>query len=305
MTGITQGIDSRIPEGTLPGISAKWLSRCVGDAEHFLARSFAKAPYLSRGDSGRFEGIFSRAELSRLLAMGIVPVTKVRLSNHDRAISARAWAKEENNIIVVDGERIERLIREGSTLVVSGVDRFAHGLFELCGGLQAELSYRLGANIFLSPPFAQGFSTHVDEHDVIVLQLEGEKDWQVYGSGGPIIQARLRKGDSLYVPRGFAHCAASADQSSLHASIGIRPATVADLLSYVVNEFAGSPELARTLQPGFAHRPDDLGPLLGASGQALGQQVEATGMDELAHAFCHTWINVRQRAARRIRGTTY
>jgi hypothetical protein len=309
MTDLVQDAGPRVPGGEPGEAAAGWLSRCVGDAEGFLA-SFGGAPYLSRGDSGRFGHLLSLAELGQLIAMGAIPAMKVKLVKHDQPVPARAWAKEKDNILVPDGDRVDRLIGDGCTMVITGVDRYAPGLFELCGGLQGELSYRLGANIYLTPPFAQGFSTHFDEHDVLVLQLDGEKEWQVFDrvtdrpgqaatvtpAQPPLIDTTLRKGDSLYIPRGFAHCAKSAGHSSLHASIGIYPSTVGELLGYAAGLLAESPALARPLPPGFAHSLDDIDELLTRTMRALSTHLNnADASDAIAHAFCRSWIEAPPR----------
>jgi ribosomal protein L16 Arg81 hydroxylase len=301
MIDIAQDLGSRVSPTT------KWLSSCVGDAERFLATSWATAPYLSRGNPDRFAAVLSYAELNQLLAMGVIPAVKVRMVNLGRAVPDRTWASEGSQALIADSERIGKLIEEGYTLVVNRIEKFARGLHQLCRGLQAELSCRFGANIYLTPPSSQGFTTHFDDHDVIVLQLAGEKDWQVFDrcAGQPLeatnvalppdqqptIAARLGKGDSLYVPRGFVHSAASASKHSLHASIGIYPMTVADLLRHAVNELAQSPVLSRPLPPGFASQPGNLSSLLAESGQALGEQLaDSATADELARVFCRSWM---------------
>jgi ribosomal protein L16 Arg81 hydroxylase len=37
-------------------------------------------------------------------------------------------------------------------------------------------------NIYLTPASNQGFRTHYDNHDVMVVQVEGEKLWRFYNS---------------------------------------------------------------------------------------------------------------------------
>ena len=36
------------------------------------------------------------------------------------------------------------------------------------------------ANVYFTPPRAQGFKTHHDTHDVFILQLLGSKRWRTY-----------------------------------------------------------------------------------------------------------------------------
>ena len=59
-------------------------------------------------------------------------------------------------------------------------------------------SHHVQANAYLSPPNAAGLNPHRDLHDVIVVQLEGDKCWDVEGLG----EVRLGEGDVLYLPAG-------------------------------------------------------------------------------------------------------
>ena len=112
---------------------------------------------------------------------------------------------------------------------------------------------------------------------MIVIQVEGEKAWRLYdmpietpfrGEGfqqgqyepGPLRQAFvLKPGDCAYVPRGLMHDAqTSGDKPSLHITVGLITRTWADLMLEAVSEAAlRSPELRRSLPPGFAHASFD------------------------------------------------
>jgi len=257
------------------------------------------------------KGSLSRDELEQLLAVGTIPAVKIRLVRNGRAAPDRAWANEGKQALIADGERIRHMVDDGFTLIVSQADKFAPGLFGLCSGLRAELSHRFAANIYLTPPTSQGFITHFDDHDVIVLQLAGEKDWRVYDrwtdapreptnvtipeGQEPIITTRLKQGDSLYIPRGFAHSASCTDQGSLHASVGIYPATLAHLLRHAVEELAMSGVLSEPLQPRFGSDPAELAPLISAASHVLSEQLAKSGRtEELARTFCQSWCNVGQ-----------
>jgi bifunctional lysine-specific demethylase and histidyl-hydroxylase NO66 len=284
-----------------------WLRRCVGDPEDFLAKSWGQAPSVHRGKPDQFRDIFSHAQLVQLLEMGVIPSVKIRMVRNGRILPDRTWATEEKRLLAANSRRIAELVSEGHTLAIRQVEWYAPGLFELCQGLQAELTYLVGTNVYLTPPSSQGFRSHYDDHDVIVLQLEGEKDWQVFDrttdeplrgptnvqvSDGqaPVLAARLAPGDSLYVPRGFVHCATAAGLSSLHISVGIYAATAADLLRYALNTLALSPALGVALAPAFAEHPDEVEALLAAAGRSLKQQLADPAMlAELAAGFCQAW----------------
>ena len=87
---------------------------------------------------------------------------------------------------------------------------------------------------------------HHDTHDVLVLQVAGEKRWLLYDPllelplkhqryskslgehGEPTDDLVLRAGDTLYLPRGWLHQAETSDTDSLHLTIGINAYTWLD-----------------------------------------------------------------------------
>ena len=55
-------------------------------------------------------------------------------------------------------------------------------LAALCRAMEKAFSSHFQANVYLSPPNAQGFGTHFDSHDVFVLQVAGSKIWTLSSS---------------------------------------------------------------------------------------------------------------------------
>jgi JmjC domain len=112
------------------------------------------------------------------------------------------------------------------------------------------------ANAYYTPASAQGFKVHHDTHDVLCLQVEGEKRWLVYPPvlelplksqkysrelgepGEPVMDVTMRAGDTLYLPRGWLHQAMTSDAASLHLTVGINVATWRDAVRAAVDEAA-------------------------------------------------------------------
>jgi hypothetical protein len=113
----------------------------------------------------------------------------------------------------------------GNTVVVRGLQFRWPDVSAVANGLAAELGQvTVGANLYLTPPGAQGLGVHFDDHCVFVYQLRGHKRWDVYP---PLEQLPrlysfktlstdsidkdsathydLQEGDVLYIPRGFLH----------------------------------------------------------------------------------------------------
>ena len=117
---------------------------------------------------------------------------------------------------------------------------------------------------FLTPSNSQALAPHFDENDLFILQLEGEKHWLLYGfaeelsSRGATVpeekmgpkshEFTLRKGDLLYLPRGFVHEAQATDACSFHLTLGInRPASWGSVLERLTGSVLS---LRRSLRPG-------------------------------------------------------
>lgn len=144
---------------------------------------------------------------------------------------------------------------QGATLVVSQFHEMHPPLMRFCRGLEQAFLHAVQANIYLTPPGAQGFRVHYDTHDVLVLQVVGEKRWRLF-PGQPVPRPTrrtpwpgniapdgepevvvLRPGDTLYVPRGVMHDAATSDSAepSLHVTIGLLEPSFATVLRLAVD----------------------------------------------------------------------
>ena len=183
----------------------------------------------------------------------------------------------------VSDDKLVRLFADGSTMVLQGLHRIWPPIIALCQQLAAELGHPVQANAYVTPPQNQGFSNHYDVHDVFVLQIEGEKRWQIHSpvyeaplrdqpwsdrkaaverhaKEPPLIEAVLRPGDCLYLPRGFLHAATALGTVSTHLTIGVhswtRFALAEQALAQALRTVAEDPQLRTSLPLGV-----DLGDL--------------------------------------------
>ena len=132
------------------------------------------------------------------------------------------------------------------TIVLNGAENYWPSVRDLVMNLREALSSDIKCNVYCTPPESQGFDTHVDAHDVLVLQTYGSKTWRIHDTqtelplerssmaneifprlasskpdyGEPTREVVLRPGDLLYLPRGVPHSAASTDDASIHFTIG-------------------------------------------------------------------------------------
>jgi hypothetical protein len=147
---------------------------------------------------------------------------------------------------VADVDRIGAEFANGATLVMQSLERLHPPLVALARELEAEISHRVQANAYLSPPDAAGLARHADRHDVFVVQLEGAKSWKVDELGA----VELVEGDVMYIPRGCAHAASTNAHHSLHLTIGVLSVTYGDVIRRLVNSLGD--RFDRALPLGFA-----------------------------------------------------
>lgn len=128
-------------------------------------------------------------------------------------------------------------VSQGCSLNVNNLHQFSPTMANLGRKVEAELHFPVRCNLYYSPADTQGFSPHFDDHNVLVLQLSGEKVWRLYdtpqpfplsGSGQevqpsapPSQELMLTPGDVLYVPRGLVHEAIAQSTDSHHLTLGL------------------------------------------------------------------------------------
>jgi hypothetical protein len=222
----------------------------LDEAEGFALRE-AERHVLFRGEPDRYAGLLGLADLDRFLRTEAARAPRVTMADSARSGSAAVpeedYTREDGRIEPV---RLFARFDAGATLVLSQFHEHHEPLARFCRGLEQAFLHPVQANIYLTPPRAQGFRPHYDTHDVLVLQIAGEKAWRIWPGqpfprptrrtpwkGGIVPQGEpeailLRAGDALYVPRGVIHDAAAqgAGEASLHATIGLLEPSWAEAL---------------------------------------------------------------------------
>jgi hypothetical protein len=190
----------------------------------------------------RFAKLLGVADLDAFLRTDGAVTGRVSMANGAQQGSASV----DPALYADEGGRIElpglfEQFDKGATLVVSQFHDVHAPLADFCRGLERVFLHGVQSNIYLTPAGAQGFHAHYDTHDVLVLQVSGEKTWKIW-DGQPVphptrqvpwdrkIQPEgeprllvMRPGDSLYVPRGVFHeaVAQQGTEPSLHITIGL------------------------------------------------------------------------------------
>lgn len=260
-------------ERPLSGDPLHWM--LGAQAEAFFERAYEREPVVVRhNEPGRFHSLLSIASVDRKIAELDLRQGMLEMADASRQISVTDFVSESG---AIDRVAVSRLYRGGSTIILNQLHQSDISLAAFCRSVEAVFSCHVQTNTYLTPPGSQGFRTHYDNHDVFILQVEGEKAWRLYDQpvdapyrgerfqhgehpvGEPRHTFVLKAGDSAYVPRGLMHDAStSGDRASLHITCGLIVRTWADLFLEAVSEvFVEDPDFRRALPPGFADRNFD------------------------------------------------
>ncbi|MFJ4585469.1 JmjC domain-containing protein [Streptomyces echinatus] len=90
-------------------------------------------------------------------------------------------------------------LADGASLVLDCVDKMHRPLVRLVEDMERTLRTRVQANLHASWTAAEGFGVHWDDHDTIVVQLDGSKHWlllaeQLDAADRPLHQGHGRPG---------------------------------------------------------------------------------------------------------------
>lgn len=291
------------------------LARCVGDAEHFARHCWGRAP-LHHHTGDDFEDVLTLGDVDALLSSA-VRRPEVRLMRAGEAVDPVSWcttARLGGRPVsdVVDPAAVGRALLDGATVVLQSLHRTVPSVGRFAADLEVEISHRVQVNAYLTPPGTAGLAPHADGHDVIAVQLHGSKTWTVDGLG----ELDLAPGDSLYLPVGTRHSAATQDRSSLHLTIGIIRTTYGAAIRRLLarHDFLDAPlPIGFASAAGHAEVAAGLADALAAASDALheadpdematserrrrrprvrheGHVASIVGLDDLDH---DTWVTLR------------
>jgi len=189
----------------------------------------------------RYAGLLSIAALDAFLRTDGARSPRVTMADDSRQGSAGV---PEDEFTLPDGRvDLPRLLLRfdaGASLVASQFHETHPPLGRFCRGLEKLFLHGCQTNVYLTPPKAKGFRSHFDTHDVLVMQISGTKRWRVWsgqavenptrrtpwpGNVAPVGEPNIvlmEPGDSLYIPRGVMHDAATEPgEPSLHVTVGL------------------------------------------------------------------------------------
>jgi len=229
------------------------LDRLASDPARFISETYGTNPDVTATGED-YSWLGSLDGFDHLITDTLLPAAAFRLVRDGSPIPVKGYTKlfggsRTDSLRVADPALVFDWFSQGATIILESLHDYSSPLRDFCRDLERELRQGTQVNAYVTPPGAQGFSTHVDSHDVFVVQVHGAKHWFVYersdphGLGDPLIERDLTVGDCLYIPRGFPHAANTAEEASAHLTIGILPTSLArmkrELMSLMKLDEAG------------------------------------------------------------------
>lgn len=174
---------------------------------------------------------------------------------HPNAYLTVTTNRRGQTVQMADMRRLARLMQMGCTLVLDTADTFDPTMEVACRALQWWSRELVHVNTYLTTQNTTGFDLHWDDHDVVIVQLAGEKDWEVRGRSRPVPMYRdaasnqtpseeviwsgtLGTGDVMHIPRGYWHQATRSGHGegfSLHVTFGFVRRTGVDWLTWLAD----------------------------------------------------------------------
>lgn len=231
-------------EAMIAGLSALLQPEKV---DSFLAAFAEKRPLklrTSRDDLTRF---FPWSELNHCISMDSLMSGRVRLMRAGREVPIDLVSRrKDNRERVLLAKALHLLCEQGLSIQLIGLHNLSPKIAALTAALERELRADMQVNAYASFTRGGALPPHADEHDVLILQIDGRKAWKGYGGaearplkGGiarieqPSWEEELQPGDLLYLPRGEVHHATVVGERSLHLTIGIQNLKACDSLSWL------------------------------------------------------------------------
>ena len=187
-------------------------------------------------------GFFSLRDLQLHLNNPLIKPEWVHLKTDGKTVSTNTSVVEKivqrRALNFMDKNIIERELRKGGALVLEGLDILDPNINAFCAKLEESFPCSMTNSVaFFSQSQNEAYDGHVDSDDVLVIQLSGKKDWDIFAAQqrrylgtdnqnehqlGPVQQQlTMKAGDVLYVRAGIPHRCHTAADHSLHIAFDL------------------------------------------------------------------------------------
>jgi hypothetical protein len=196
-----------------------------------------KLVHLRSANNGCYAQLLGWEALRRLLERGEYPrdPDHLRVAKESVPAPIERWRIDGKT----DTDRLEGCLTDGFSIIATHLEEHLPALGALCQNLRARLRERTYAGAIVTTGAEGAFQLHYDFEDLIILQVEGTKRWQIFGppvskpvrgmakqsapQGAPMFDEVLEPGDFLFVPAGYWHHCQTISGRSIHLGIFFTP----------------------------------------------------------------------------------
>lgn len=227
----------------------------------FLEDWWGKQLLHIRGYEPKFHGLMSWQVLNDLVEQHQMKSPRFRLMKNGKKVDASKYMDLDTTLdppeVRIKATGLVTELAQGSTMVLNRIEELHRPVRHLAVSLERTLRARVYVNSYAGWRTENGFDIHWDDHDVLILQVEGRKHWKVWEptrlfpfkddvveapepGSDPMWSGILQQGDVLYIPRGWWHVVFPLDEPTLHLTVGIYNLSGIDLLHWFVETLKDS-----------------------------------------------------------------
>ena len=232
------------------------------EVEAFLREWWGKHFLHIPGYASKFDGLMSWQVLSGLVEQHQMKFPRLRIIKNGKKADSSKYMDLDTTLdspeVNIRATGLVTELAQGSTMVLNRIEEAHYPVRHLAASLGRILRARVSINSYAGWRTENGFEVHWDDHDVLILQLEGRKHWKIWEptrlfpfkddtakaaepNGEPIWDKILQQGDVLYIPRGWWHVVFPLDEPTLHLTAGIYNPSGIDLLHWFVERLKEFP----------------------------------------------------------------
>ncbi|MFN9090573.1 MAG: cupin domain-containing protein, partial [Alphaproteobacteria bacterium] len=244
--------------------------------DRFFTEYYDQQPLHLPGAAEKFAHVLDWAGINRLLGMThiwserslkvVLDSTTIPAAQYSQGAMSRDGA----NALQPIPAKVQEWVARGASVVMNDVDSLTPGLAAISNALEGAGLGKAQANIYISWQSHKAFQAHYDTHDVWAVQVEGEKIWNIWegraewpvphaifrsqtqefhekAKGALRFKAHLKKGDLLYLPRGWYHDALAEAPNSVHIAYGVHAAMGVDFMGLLTERAFHDAEFRKPL----------------------------------------------------------
>jgi hypothetical protein len=185
------------------------------------------------------EGVVGWDALLGMIKRGDYPRGRdhIRVAKESVSVPPSAWTTGGE----VDPVKLEEHLAQDYSVIVTHLERHVPLLGGVCDEIKSRLSEASYAGVIVTAGTTRAIKLHYDFEDLLIIQIEGTKRWQIYGPAVtnpvrnmprppdpdkvPVLDEVLQPGDFLFVPAGNWHHCENGPGRSLHVGLFFIPAT--------------------------------------------------------------------------------